>query len=272
MATKTISNTPYTISAYFRRLLGSGYLIKVLAQRELKVKYSKAFIGIGWVFLQPFFVVAIYTIFFKNIMKLNTFDVPYPQFVLTGLVLWYLFTGIIGKCAHALLESGSLINKVSFPRMVILLSKISPVVLECLVLLVLSVVVVAVTKNTIGIHVLTTLFYFVYVLVMALAIGVVCSILTLKFRDLLTAIPFVINFAIWLTPVFYSPESIPVQYRPLFRYLNPLSVPMEGLRGALFYDAGISLEAFLLFILSVIFLIGAFIVFVKFEKRIVEKL
>lgn len=272
MAQKIIDNKPYSLSIYWQKIIQHYSLISVLAKRELKVKYSRTFIGIGWVFLQPLVVVTVYTIFFKNLIKLNTEDIPYPQFVLTGLVLWYLFTGIIGKCTHALIESSDLIHKISFPRIIIIISKIIPVIIECLVLLVLAVLVVCFTHTAIGINAITVIFYFLQITVISLSIGLVCSLLVLKYRDFAHAIPFIINFGIWLTPVFYSAAIVPDEYKNLYRFGNPLALAMEGMRGGLFQDEGISLASWLMFIISCVLLFISFFIFVKFEKRIVENL
>lgn len=272
MANKIISNRPYTVKNYLVKLSENSFLIKVLAKRELKIKYSRTFIGLGWVVLQPLIVVTIYTIFFKNFIKLNTQEIPYPQFVLTGLVLWYLFTGIISKCTYALLESADLINKVSFPRIIILFSKSIPVVIECMILLIIAFIALVITNQKIGFNSITSLFYFTQTLILSFSIGFICSIVVLKYRDLSHAIPFVINFGIWLTPVFYSVNIVPEEYKKILLFGNPLAMSLEGLRAAIFKNEGVSLLQWILFCVSCLLLSISFYVFIKFEKRITENL
>lgn len=272
MDTKIISNKPYTVKSYLRKLIANGYLIKTLSVRELKIKYSKTFFGIGWVILQPLIVVAVYTIFFKNFIKLNTQEIPYPQFVLTGLVLWYLFTGIISKCTYALIESQDLIYKVSFPRIIILFSKCMTVIIECFALLVIAFIVLLFTNQKIGFYSSTALLYFTQTLLLSFSVGMICSIIVLKYRDLAHAIPFVINFGIWLTPVFYTVEIIPQEYKNLFLYGNPLALAIESLRASIFYNQSVSPAMWMLFIISCLLFFISFFIFVKFEKRITESL
>jgi lipopolysaccharide transport system permease protein len=272
MPTKIISNQPYNLREYIGKLLSNSFLIGVLTKRELKIKYSLTFIGIGWVILQPLIVVTVYTIFFKNFIKLNTGEIPYPQFVLSGLVLWYLFTGIISKCTYSLLESGDLIHKVSFPKIIILFSKCIPVLIECLVLLVIAFFAMLITNQKVGIYSATSLFYFTQTFILAFSFGMLSSIVVLKYRDLAHVIPFLFNFGIWLTPVFYSVSIVPDQYKNILRFGNPLALSMEGMRGGLFQNQGISINAWLLFLSSSALLLASFFIFVKFEKRIVENL
>ena len=272
MPVKIISNKPYTISDYWQKLLKSRYLIKILTKREIKIKYSRTLIGIGWLFLQPIVVVTIYTVFFKNFIKLNTEDIPYPQFVLSGLVLWYLFTGIISKCIYALIESGDLISKVSFPKIIVLFSKVIPVFIECFVLLIMAFLIVLFTHGNIGLNSFFVIFYFIQTSILAFGIGMICSIVVLKFRDLAHAIPFIINFAIWLTPVFYSVTIVPNEYKSVLRYGNPLFLSIEGLRNSLFNNQGITPDSIILFGITILIFIISSLIFVKFEKRIVERL
>lgn len=272
MATKIISNNPYSLSDYWQKLVTHSFLIKVLAKRELKVKYSRTLIGIGWVVLQPIIVVVIYTLFFNNLIRINTENIPYPLFVITGLVLWYLFTGIVGKCSSALIESGDLIQKVSFPRLIILIAKSIPVIIECFVLLILVLIVLLCTNHSLNIYAITAFFYFLLVITLSFSIGIICSIIVLKYRDLMHAIPFAINFGIWLTPVFYSTIIVSDSYKNLYRFANPLATAMEGMRAGLFQSKGISMGSWVLFLITLFCLFIAFFIFTKFEKRITEKL
>lgn len=271
-ATKIISSRPYTIAEYLKKLKRYSFLIKVLSLRELKIKYTKTFLGIGWLFLQPLVLVIVYSIFFKNLVRINTGSIPYPSFVFSGLILWYIFTGILSKSTFALLESAELINKVTFPRFIILVSKLLPVLLECAALLLLLFAVLLLTQQPLGLNAITVLFYVVHATVFSFALGLLCSIVVVKFRDGAHVIPFVLNFGIWLTPVFYPVSIIPAAYQPYLLYLNPIAAAIEGIRGALFFNAGISQTSLITFVFSCIFLLFSFYFFVKFEKRLVENL
>lgn len=272
MATKLISSEPYTIAEYRKKLVKYGFLIRVLSVRELKIKYSRTLLGIGWFFLQPLSVVVVYSVFFKFLIHIHSDNIPYPSFVFSGLVLWYLFTGIINKSTFALIESADLIQKVSFPRLIILISKIVPVILECLILLFLLFAITFFSGQPPGLQALTSVFYFIQTLILSFAVGLFCSTIALKYRDLAHGIPFVINFAIWLTPVFFPLSIVPQPYNKYVLYFNPLASALEGLRGAMFFNSGISAIALLMFIIYLFLLALSFFYFIKFEKKIVENL
>ena len=270
--TKIINNEPYGIKLYYEKILKNRSLILILAKRELKIKYSRTILGIGWFFLQPLIVVIVYSIFFKFLVHINSNGIPYPSFVFSGLVLWYLFTGIISKSTFALIESADLIHKVSFPKFIILISKIVPVILECLILLILLFIINAFNNQSLGINTFTSFFYFTQIILLSFAVGLFCSRIALKHRDMAHAIPVIINFGIWLTPVFFPASIVPQPYRNYLLYCNPLAASIEGLRGALFFNTGVSITSLLMFTVYCFLLVISFYYFVKFEKNIVENL
>ncbi|PBQ30956.1 hypothetical protein CNR22_03955 [Sphingobacteriaceae bacterium] len=269
---KVISSNPYNLRDYFDKLKRYGFLIFVLARRELKIKYTKTVLGLGWLFLQPLALVVIYSFFFKGVIHISTGAIPYPSFVFSGLVLWYIFTGIVTKSAYALIESSELINKVSFPRFIIPVSKAIPILLESAALVVLLLVVLLVTRQPLGFNAFTAFFYMLMAIIISFALGLLCSVVVLRYRDFAHLIPFALNFGIWLTPVFYPTDILPQPYRSYLFYLNPMSQAIEGLRGALFFNAAIPGAAVLVFFTSVVFLLCSFYYFIKSEKTFVENL
>lgn len=272
MSTRFITSRPYSISEYCLKLQNYGFLIGVLAKRELNLKYSRTLLGLGWLFLQPLVLVLVYSFFFQHIIKIQTPNVPYPAFVFSGLVLWYIFTGIISKCANAFHESKEFVHKVSFPKLIILIARVIPVIIECFVMMILLFIVLVLNKQHVGLQAFTTLFYFANVVIWSFTLGLACSLVGLWFRDFIHVIPFILNFGIWLTPVFYSVAVVPAGYRGILRYVNPLTIPLEGFRGALFFNSGISSISCAMFALSLLILFLLLYIFIFFEKKIVELL
>ena len=249
-----------------------AFLIKALSLREFKVKYANTLLGISWFFLQPLLVVVLFSVFFHHIIQLNTHHIPYPAFVFSGLILWYIFTGIVGKGTFALLESSDLIHKLPCPKLIILISKIVPAVLECLLLLILLFIILLVNGQNMGLNVFYALFFFIQVVIFSFSLTMISSYVVINYRDLSQIIPAILNFGIWLTPVFYPVTILPESYQKILTIINPLSSFIEGLRDALFSNKAPTLNHLLVFLISCIFLYLSFYFFVKFEKKIVENL
>src|SRR5437588_10573227 len=69
-------------------------LVYFLALRDVKVRYKQTALGVAWVLLQPLLAMGIFSIVFGQIARLPSDGVPYPLFVMAGLVPWF-------SCAHA---------------------------------------------------------------------------------------------------------------------------------------------------------------------------
>jgi lipopolysaccharide transport system permease protein len=69
--------------------------------------------------------------------------------------------------------------------------------------------------------------------VLALACGLWLSALNVKYRDVNVALPHVLQFVMFATPVFYPSTLLPARWRFLAT-LNPLAALVDGFRAAIF--------------------------------------
>jgi lipopolysaccharide transport system permease protein len=61
-------------------------LLYFLVWRDVKVRYKQTVIGAGWVILQPFFTMVIFTLFFGQLAQIPSGGVPYPVFYYSALL------------------------------------------------------------------------------------------------------------------------------------------------------------------------------------------
>src|SRR5437764_586920 len=66
-------------------------LVYFLALRDIKVRYKQTALGVAWVLLQPLLAMGIFSIVFGQ-RGLAANGVPYPLFVVSGLVPWFYFS------------------------------------------------------------------------------------------------------------------------------------------------------------------------------------
>ncbi|MBK8659417.1 MAG: ABC transporter permease [Bacteroidetes bacterium] len=74
--------------------------------------------------------------------------------------------------------------------------------------------------------------FVLYNILAGFAIGIWISALTFRYRDIQHIAPFVINFSIWLTPVFYPSTVLPDSLN-FIMYFNPMALVVAGYRFAL---------------------------------------
>jgi lipopolysaccharide transport system permease protein len=223
---KIIKPGAVTLREYLKSVWANKHLIKVFALRDLKVKYAQTFLGFGWSILQPLTGLIIYYFFFGYVMHMNTGTLPYPVFVLSGLTAWLFFNYVVFQGGNVLIEKQDLIHKLSFPRILLPISKVIVGLAELLIGLGLLVLLML----YFGIYPKASVLLFPLVIlihvIVALSAALWLSVLTIKRRDFYHIIPYLLNLLLWFTPVFYPIAILPEKVRFLV-YLNPMSGVVE---------------------------------------------
>src|SRR4051794_26273643 len=114
-----------------------------LALRDVKVRYKQTALGVAWVLLQPLLAMGIFSIVFGS-RGLTTAGVPYPLFVISGLVPWFYFSNATAGASGSIVGNAQLISKVYFPRLAIPLAAVLANLVDLTIGLVLAVVLVVV--------------------------------------------------------------------------------------------------------------------------------
>src|SRR6516162_3755428 len=105
---------------YWRDLWRYRELFRVLAWRDLAVRYKQTVIGVGWAVIRPFITMIIFTIIFGRIAKLpSDGTTPYPLMVFAGLLPWTFFSNGLSEASNSLVNNANLISKVYFPRLIV---------------------------------------------------------------------------------------------------------------------------------------------------------
>src|SRR5215475_2806037 len=95
-------------------------LFRVLAWRDLSVRYKQTVIGVLWALIRPVLTVLVFTIIFGRIAQLPTDGTaPYALMVFAGMLPWTLFSNGLSEASSSLINSSNLITKVYFPRLIV---------------------------------------------------------------------------------------------------------------------------------------------------------
>jgi lipopolysaccharide transport system permease protein len=104
-----------------------------------------------------------------------------------------------------------------------------------------------------------------------LCLAIWLSALTIRFRDLLIIIPYLIGFGIFITPVFFPEHLIPVHYAWVM-YINPMAGVISGLRWCILGTDPPTVHYLLGFIPVVVLFITGFLYFIKIEGKISDNI
>jgi len=227
-----IEPTPGWKAIDFKELYRYRDMLRFLTWRSIKVLYAQSAIGIGWAVIQPLFSMLIFTVVFGWFAKIDSNGVPYSLFSLAALVPWTYFSNALLEAGNSLVSQSQMLSKVYFPRLVLPLSGVLAKLVDfCIAMLMLLglmlVYQVFPTWNCLFLPVLILI-----MLASALGIGLWLTAMAIQYRDIKHALSFVVQLAMYASPVIYSASIIPVRFRYLYA-INPMVGVIEGFRSAL---------------------------------------
>ena len=228
-----ITPEPDSFATYIKKIWRYRALIWVFAKRDIKVKYAQTWLGIGWSLLQPLTAMVIFSFFFGYVLKWKTGDIPFPLYVLSGLLGWNFFSYIVHAGSSSVQESSSIIKKIYFPKSILPLSKVIVAMTELGISLVVFVLLMLYYAMPISWQIVYIPFVLLFNAICALTLVFWVASFAYKKRDLFHVLPFVVYFGIWFTPVFFTTDLLPQQVNDLIHY-NPMANVVEIWRWILF--------------------------------------
>jgi len=202
--------------------------------REVKVRYTDTSLGLAWLVIYPAAWVLLFTFLFSHLVPVPMQGIPYPLFVMSGLVPWFFFSNTISNAVSSLKNNAHLIPKVYFPREILPLGSVLVGLLDMLLYLLL--LTGAVLFYHVGVGQITVLLLPVVFSLAAwtLALSLLASRLALFRREVQLLVPLALQFLMYTVPVFYPVEIVPARFRTLY-LLNPLASLMDAFRRVLVY-------------------------------------
>ena len=200
------------------------------AWRNIKVRYKQTFLGVSWAILQPLVSMLIFTVFFGNLAKIPSGTLPYPVFVLCGLVFWNFFSNAVSQASNSLVDNQHIIQKVYLPKIILPISSVITSTVDFLINLILLAIVLIIFKQTPSWNLLLVIpLAWVVSVIGATGIGLFLSALNVKYRDVRYALPFFIQMMIFVSPVIYG-TNIVRDSNKLIMALNPMTGVIEAVR------------------------------------------
>ncbi len=234
--------------------------------RDLKVRYKQTIVGVGWAIFQPFMTMVVFSVFFGNLLKVPSDNIPYPIFVYTGLLFWQFFSGALSSTSSTLISNQSIITKVYFPRLILPLSAVVTELVDFAVAGVMLIVLMFYfhyTPHIAGLLILPLLLIITFLA--AVGGGLFLASINVKYRDVRYVLPYFIQMLLFITPVIY-PSSIAGKWSWVLA-VNPMTGVIKAARGALLGTEPINWTLLMISLVavSVLMIIGVYF-FKKTER------
>jgi lipopolysaccharide transport system permease protein len=210
----------------------SRELARVVAARDLKVKYKQSLLGPPWLVLQPLGMLAALIVAFNGVADVDTNGVPYIPFALTGLAVWTLIQMTLLNGAHAFIQNALMIRRVACPRIAFVTGALLANLPAPAVVLVGALVTLLASGQGLPLQALLFPLIVVWLIVFTFLLVCVFASLAVRFRDIQSLLPFWSQAGVFLTPVGYSLSTAPGKVETVLAF-NPLSGLMEITRWCL---------------------------------------
>jgi lipopolysaccharide transport system permease protein len=234
---------------YARDVIHHRDLIRVLAGREIKLRYRQTVLGVSWVLLGPLLSAGILGFVFGKVANLSTDGVPFFVFSYAGLAAWGVYSSTTTKATSTYVSNSGLVSKIYFPRVILPLAGQASILLDFAVSLVVLLVLLFTTESATttvdGVvqsggslvpgweFLLLPVWLFLFIC-LAQGLGGVLGSLAVRYRDIPQVTPVIIQLLLYASPVAYAVQgNVPEEYQ-FWYYLNPLVSLFEGFRWSVF--------------------------------------
>lgn len=255
---------------YLSELYEHRFLLQQLVKQQLILRYRRTLLGYFWTLFNPLLMMSVTAIVFSTIFKMDL--KTYAIFLFAGMIPFSFFSASITQSGQSFIGNEGLIKKIYIPGLLFPLSTSLAVLIDS----VLSAAALFIIILAIGGHMTLALIFipisYVLLFLFSFGIALVMSISTVYFRDLQHVVGILMQAFLFLTPVFYKPESLQGKVAWLIS-LNPLTQFIELFRAPIyqgvFPDLSVVLNASMFSTLSLT--IGIWF-FRKHEHRVIFRL
>ncbi|UVM10370.1 ABC transporter permease [Pseudomonas protegens] len=240
-----------------------------MTKREVLGRYKGSVMGLAWSFINPMFMLAVYTFVFSVVFKARwgggggESKTQFALVLFTGMIVHGLFAEVLNRAPSLILYNVNYVKKVVFPLEILPVISMAAALFHSLVSL--GVLLVAFTLFNGFLH-WTAIFLPLVLLplvILTLGLAWILASLGVFLRDVGQTIGLVMTMMLFLAPVFYPITALPEDLRSWI-LLNPITFIIEQTREVLIWGGGPNWAG--LFIYMVVASAIAWIGYIWFQK------
>ena len=225
-----------SIAQSARELWRSRELIRTLAERDYRIRYKQAVLGVAWAVLTPLALTLVLTLFFQRIAHTHHGTAHYPLFAAIGLLPWTFFSNSLNVGGMSLVSNVPVLNKVYCPREVFPIESMCVAALDTIMSLIGLAVLFLVYQQ----HPQAAIIYLPALIVVqvlfTLGLTMLASIIIVFLRDVRYALPVFLQLGLFACPIAYGVDDVPASFRTIYETINPLAVVIDGYRRTILFN------------------------------------
>lgn len=216
-----------------------------LAVRDISAQYRQTFLGYLWTLLPAVMITLVWVTLQKAaVVKINSSEVPYAVFALTGVIFWTLFLDSLNSPLNQLSGNRTMLVRVQFPPEALLLSGVLQVAFSFVIKLALLLVVAAALSAPLQWTATLVFIPAAAFIAFGVVLGTLLAPLGALYKDVQQGLLAIVVPLMFLTPVIYPPPDTGAVATVM--HYNPLTPLFELTRYLLYGTGSVPWEGFLL--------------------------
>ncbi|MTJ93821.1 MAG: ABC transporter permease [Desulfovibrio sp.] len=193
----------------------------MLLRRQFLSRYQQSALGVAWAVLNPLGSLLVFWILFGQILQVSGDGYPYAVFAFTGMITWGIFQNSCLATASSLQEHIGIVSKVYFPRIILPGVNLGRAGIDACISLIILFIFNLCNGYVYWGRLIYIPFLLVVILLCGLSVGLIFAGPSVKFRDLNVPLNYIIQLAMYITPVIYPPTLVPSSLSWILQ-LNPM--------------------------------------------------
>ncbi|MFC3441141.1 ABC transporter permease [Sphingobium rhizovicinum] len=207
-------------------------LLIELVSRDLKIRYQRSAIGLGWSLMKPLSQLLIFATVFTSVIPL---EIPnYTTFVFAGVLSWAWFSSSLTSSALSVTGNREMVRRPGFPVHLLPMLTIISNGVHFMLALPLLLICSWIQVGPPGISMLALPAVILVQFLLTLAFATLIAAIHVYFRDIEHLVGIAVMLGFYITPVFYRPLQADHDFAFLTLW-NPMAWVLEGYR-AIFLD------------------------------------
>jgi lipopolysaccharide transport system permease protein len=200
-----------------------------LFARNLRSQYRQSVLGYFWIVLPPVATMLLWVYLnWTQTLAVGKTEIPYPVYVLTGTMLWQVFSDALFCPISQLGAARNLISKVRLPHEAILISGLGVILFNFFVRLLVLFAALLIFHVPLTWGLLLAPFGLFVLTLLGLTIGLLLAPIGLLYQDISMGLTIIMGFAFFVTPIVYPvPTKWPAS---LLADLNPVTPLLDTTR------------------------------------------
>lgn len=203
-------------------LLKYRYLLQLLVERDIKLKYRRSVLGYLWSILNPLITMMVMVIVFSHMFSRGIEN--FPVYLISGNILFSFMRESSTQAMNSIIGSAALLKKIYVPKYIFTLSKVTSSLVNLLFSLGALLIVMIFTKVQFTWYCLLTVIPILQLYIFCIGLGLFLAQANVFFRDIGNIWGVVTLAWMYMTPIFYSIDNLSPALQYWIPKLNPMYI------------------------------------------------